>query len=595
MSILEGALDKSVALCFGVGAMAFGSPGSVADTTVAAAGLIGFLLGQRQKFGPESARIRKSIQKRLLENYSALGSGSDGGGATMADLAAANDALNVALEHCMLDRAKLAASAVTPEGFPDRAVIVVMEGLGQANPDFFGQKQAGTLPYRFAGDVVRAGIQAAIDNADYYRQLEPQLMFEMARGIGQTRDDARATRLTVEEIRDGFRRELDIAQRDLNATETDLVALLAVILQQRVTRENLSAALGQSYERLSQLRDNSGDLRSLGNEIPEIAALLEQADTALAAGKGFSLDDAEKALARADTRYGEIIAERDETLKGDRQNRARILGKRAEIAAVKFDYAGAERLYREQLQLNIETMGPEHTETAECYDNVAFNLDAQGRYGEAEPLSHKALEIRERVLGSDHPDTATSTNNVAYNMNAQGRYDEAEQLYRKALDIFAQVLGPDHAATATSTNNVAGILNAQGQFGEAEPLFRKALDIFERVLGPDHPKTATSINNLAFNLAAQGRYREAEPLYRKALEMRERLLGPTHPDTAVCHNNIGKNLSLNGRVNEAESHYQKSLRALERVLGPNHPTTAIVRKNLQDLLDEKKNPRRGKK
>ena len=34
----------------------------------------------------------------------------------------------------------------------------------------------------------------------------------------------------------------------------------------------------------------------------------------------------------------------------------------------------------------------------------------------------KALEIRRRLLTDDHPDTAQSYNNVAANLNAQGKY-----------------------------------------------------------------------------------------------------------------------------------------------------------------------------
>ncbi|WP_293866479.1 tetratricopeptide repeat protein, partial [uncultured Alsobacter sp.] len=52
--------------------------------------------------------------------------------------------------------------------------------------------------------------------------------------------------------------------------------------------------------------------------------------------------------------------------------------------------------------------GPDHPSTAASYNNLASNLDAQGRAGEAEPLYRKALEIRERMLGPDHLSTAAA-------------------------------------------------------------------------------------------------------------------------------------------------------------------------------------------
>jgi hypothetical protein len=60
----------------------------------------------------------------------------------------------------------------------------------------------------------------------------------------------------------------------------------------------------------------------------------------------------------------------------------------------------------------------------------AVLLWRQGRYREAQPLLEKVLAIWRKVLGEEHPDTAAGYNNVAYNLNAQGKYKEAEEGYR---------------------------------------------------------------------------------------------------------------------------------------------------------------------
>ena len=245
----------------------------------------------------------------------------------------------------------------------------------------------------------------------------------------------------------------------------------------------------------------------------------------------------------------------------------------------------AEPLYRKALEIRERVLGEEHPSTATSYNNVASNLNAQGRLQEAEPLLRKALEIWERVLGEEHPDTASSYNNVAYNLDAQGRLQEAEPLLRKALEIRERMLGEEHPSTATSYNNVASNLDAQGRLQEAEPLYRKALEIRERVLGEEHPSTATSYNNVASNLNAQGRLQEAEPLYRKALEIRERMLGEEHPDTASSYNNVASNLDDQGRLQEAEPLLRKALEIRERVLGEEHPDTASSYNNVAYNLD----------
>ena len=45
---------------------------------------------------------------------------------------------------------------------------------------------------------------------------------------------------------------------------------------------------------------------------------------------------------------------------------------------------------------------------------------AQGDYAKAEPLYRQALEIRKRALGENHPGYATSLNNLAVLYKAMG-------------------------------------------------------------------------------------------------------------------------------------------------------------------------------
>ena len=585
MNVLEGTLDKLTALTIGATAIAFGAPTGLIEAGVGAAGLIGFVLGRREKFGPECAKVRARIQKDMLKSYGQLVSGSDGDENARTELEAANEALNQALEKCVIDRAALAAAAVSPRGFPKQAVAKIMAGLSEANAELFSPAKADGLAFRFAWDVVRAGVKAAVANADYYRQLEPHLMFEMARALGEVGSDVKEIRLSIEQIRDEYRRELDLAKTTLHATESDLIALISNILQQRVARENLQAALEQSYPKLVELRARIGDLQSLANEVPEIAGLLEQADEALGQSKQFSLEDAEKALAVADSRYAEIVAAREETVRLDKQNRARILGKRAEIAAVRFDYAAAVSFSRERSVLLTAALGPNNPETISSHIDLASNLDLQGRYTEAEPLFRDALAYFENLFGPSDPLTVGVGAKVAINFQAQGRYNEAERYSRKVLEYTERMFGADHADMITANNNLAATLNAQGRYADAESLFRTTLEATERTLGQDHPDTAASYNNLASNLVDQQRETEAEPLYRKALEIRKRILGQDHPDTAASYDHLATSLDGQGRHAEADPLHRKALEIRERVFGADHLTTVASQISVAFNLD----------
>ena len=71
-----------------------------------------------------------------------------------------------------------------------------------------------------------------------------------------------------------------------------------------------------------------------------------------------------------------------------------------------------------------------------------------------EQLYRRDLEISENALGPDHPDVAITLNNLAGLYKAQRKYDEAEPLCRRALEIKEKALGPDHPNTGICRNNL---------------------------------------------------------------------------------------------------------------------------------------------
>ena len=339
---------------------------------------------------------------------------------------------------------------------------LILERAEVARPEVYADKSphnaTAKLAREFLHELVRRSYALLTANPDYLDQIAPDLWRGVLEQLGDIKADTGAIRFVTEQIRDDYKREIDFLKDTLHARETDLISLLRIILVRHVPKEDILPALEQSYERLSQLRENWSSLASLANEEPEIAPLLTAADEAMAAGEHFSLERASQALAEADARFLQINREREEQFKRGEENRARILGKRAELAGVTFDYGGAADLYRQQAECFVKAFGEAHPSTATSYNNVASNLDAQGRFSDAEPLYRKGLEIRERVLGEAHPATATSYNNVASNLEAQGHSSDAEPLYRKALEISERVLGEAHPTTEVIRGNLHGFL-----------------------------------------------------------------------------------------------------------------------------------------
>jgi CHAT domain-containing protein len=58
-----------------------------------------------------------------------------------------------------------------------------------------------------------------------------------------------------------------------------------------------------------------------------------------------------------------------------------------------------------------------------------------GEYAQAEPLYQQALQIRKATLGENHPDYAKSLNNLAVLYQNMGKYAQAEPLLQQAQDI----------------------------------------------------------------------------------------------------------------------------------------------------------------
>jgi len=66
----------------------------------------------------------------------------------------------------------------------------------------------------------------------------------------------------------------------------------------------------------------------------------------------------------------------------------------------------------------------------------------------------EALQINQETLGRNHPDTALAYNNLGYLETELGHYEQARPYYAAALVIDEQLLGA-HASTASDTLNLA--------------------------------------------------------------------------------------------------------------------------------------------
>ena len=250
----------------------------------------------------------------------------------------------------------------------------------------------------------------------------------------------------------------------------------------------------------------------------------------------------------------------------------------AYLAAARTDEAIT--LHEQTLAARERILGPVDPDTLNSRNNLANAYRKAGRTEEAITLHEQTLAARERTLGPDHPHTLHSRGNLASAYQAAGHTEEAITLHEQTLAAHERILGPDHPDTLASRNNLAIAHQAAGRTEEAITLHEQTLAAQERTLGPDHPHTLHSRGNLASAYQAAGHTEEAIPLHEQTLAARERILGAEHPDTLASRNSLAFACLVAGRTDEAIPLHEQTLAARERTLGPDHPDTLNSRDGL---------------
>ena len=246
-------------------------------------------------------------------------------------------------------------------------------------------------------------------------------------------------------------------------------------------------------------------------------------------------------------------------------------------------YAKAEPLYLEVLKIRREVSGNKHPDTSYAIDNLAGLYSAQDQYAKAEALYLEAIKISREDSGNKHPDTATTINKLGWFYVGQALDTKAEPLYLEALKIRREALGNKHPDTAESIDNLAQLYYRQSIYAKAEALYLEALEISREVLGNKHDSTVMSINQLAFVYEKQTQYAKAEPLYLEALEISRVVSGNKHDGTIMSINHLAFVYEKQTQYAKAEQLYLEALKIRREVSGNKHPDTAESINNLADF------------
>lgn len=158
-----------------------------------------------------------------------------------------------------------------------------------------------------------------------------------------------------------------------------------------------------------------------------------------------------------------------------------ILSLIAELGYAQSWDGGSERVFG-QGSGHIVTIGARNRE-----ENQPENLAAQasillkrGNYAEAEHLLKQSLEIASNALGTDHPQIAALLVKLGSLYFVQRRYTEAERHLRLSLKINEKVFGHDHLDVAANLEALAFALEKQHRDEEARRLQTRAFEIWSK-------------------------------------------------------------------------------------------------------------------
>ncbi|OJJ16306.1 hypothetical protein BKI52_33990 [marine bacterium AO1-C] len=237
----------------------------------------------------------------------------------------------------------------------------------------------------------------------------------------------------------------------------------------------------------------------------------------------------------------------------------RFLVSYAILKEIQDNYASAEKLYQEAIEVLKKDVGESHPHYAQALHDFGKFNEIKEDYPKAQDLMQQAQKIRKQALGINHPKYAESLNDLAKLYFKMGRLNIALENCQKALNIRQK--GNDRIAVVTTIRNLANIYRAMQRINDAERHYKTALAEQEKIQGKLHKEYLTTLNSLGEMYDAANRLREAQETYKQVRTARAKTLGTNHRDYLLTSYNLA--MAYLADDNKIDSAYQLMLQ-LER-------------------------------
>ncbi|HEV2447034.1 MAG TPA: tetratricopeptide repeat protein, partial [Candidatus Sulfopaludibacter sp.] len=223
------------------------------------------------------------------------------------------------------------------------------------------------------------------------------------------------------------------------------------------------------------------------------------------------------------------------------------LNDRGLAAAERSDFAQAERLYGEAIQIWRGLGTAYEAQTAATLVNLGQTLCNEGKAGDGVSVLEQALALDRHSLGSKHLSTLTSLTALGHAYVLSGDSAHAETALSEALAAERE-LYPGDVLLEHTLLGLSLLRRQERRLDEALQYGEEALNAALKTGGELSPEAGMNYENVARLHRLAGRPDRALPLFRKAVFIYERTLGLKDPSLAMLHSEVGLALLEDGEA-----------------------------------------------
>jgi serine/threonine protein kinase/Tfp pilus assembly protein PilF len=208
-----------------------------------------------------------------------------------------------------------------------------------------------------------------------------------------------------------------------------------------------------------------------------------------------------------------------------------VVGELGDVRWAKGDLDGAERFYRESLEI-FKQLGPrDYPERASSLGGLALVLETRGRYTEAVSLLQEENRVIERTEGPTHPDVGLNWVHLGGVHRQMGNLALAKAETERGMAIYEGRLLPTDLYYTKILTYVALVKLATGEAERAKALLDTAVRVARARYGGDDPRICEAESAMGKTLVALGRSSEAVPMLAGCVAAFGRTIGVRHPWT----------------------------------------------------------------